>query len=254
MNKTNLLLVLLILSAVFVCTTGVASAISLSDKYVGNTVVDLEWTDRCGDFTKYKLYREGDLIHTEYTCNETFYRDTGRSKGVTYAYKIEVYNTTGVLVSEDNQLVTTGDVHGTITQSTTWTAATSPYTLTGGSVTVEEKATLTIQSGVTVNEGSNRVRGTLAPLDNVTFNGEGIYLKNVNGYSIKNCVFNGHQEGYRGIWLQGCSDCIIGSVLINSWYYLEPQQFHPCPNVIRDALRYAWCSHDVFLTFLRVDR
>ena len=35
---------------------------------------------------------------------------------------------------------------------------------------------------------------------------------------------------------------------------LEHQQFLPCPNVIRDALSYARCSHDVFLTFLRFDR
>nr|QNO52544.1 hypothetical protein BJKGENCM_00034 [Methanosarcinales archaeon ANME-1 ERB6] len=46
---------------------------------------------------------------------------------------------------------------------------------------------------------------------------------------------------------------IFGSVLINSWYYLEHQQFLPCPNVIRDTFSYAWCSHDVFLTFLRFD-
>ena len=46
----------------------------------------------------------------------------------------------------------------------------------------------------------------------------------------------------------------IGSALINSWYYLEHQQFHPCPNMIRDALSYARRSQDVFLTFLRFDR
>jgi len=213
MNKTNLVLVIIILSAAFFCaSTGVASA--LSDKYVGNTVVDLEWSGWCDDFSKYKLYRDDALILTEFDWDHTFYRDEGRSKGVTYDYKIEVYNATGVLVYEDTRSVTTGDVHGTITQSTTWTAASSPYTLTWD-VRVDEKATLTIQSGVTVNNGEHPVRGTIAPLDTVIFNGEGIYLENVNGYSIKNCVFNG--GGYRGIQLQGCNNCIISNNVVENY-------------------------------------
>ncbi|MCK4732570.1 MAG: hypothetical protein KAT65_08935, partial [Methanophagales archaeon] len=91
MKKTNLLLVLLILSAVFVCATGVASAM-LYPEYVGNTVVDLVWYSWSEDFSKYALYRDGTPIHTEFNRSTTFYRDEGPSKGVTYNYKIEVYN------------------------------------------------------------------------------------------------------------------------------------------------------------------
>ncbi len=46
---------------------------------------------------------------------------------------------------------------------------------------------------------------------------------------------------------------IVGNVL-SFVTHLEHQQFLPCPNVIRDALSYARCSQDVFLTFLRFDR
>jgi len=100
MKRTNLLLVSIVLFAAFFCAaTGVASAITLSDKYVGNTVVDLEWTKfQSDDFSKYKLYRDDALIHTEFNRDTIFYRDEGPSKGVTYVYKIEVYNATGGLV------------------------------------------------------------------------------------------------------------------------------------------------------------
>jgi len=221
MKRMNLLLVSIVLFATFFCAaTGVASAIILSDKYVGNTVVDLEWSKfERDDFSKYKLYRDDARIHTETNRDTTFYRDTGRSKGVTYDYKIEVYNATGGLVDGGTRSVTTGDVHGTITQSTTWTAATSPYTLTG-SVTVEKGVTLTIQSGVTVNNGQYLVIGTIAPLDTVTFNGEGIYLEHVDGYSIKNCVFNGTTASYStGIELYECNNCIISNNVVEN--YLE---------------------------------
>jgi hypothetical protein len=97
MNRTNLLLVLLLLSAAFFCAaTGVASAISLSDKYVGNTVVDLEWSKYGGtDFAIYALCRDGTVIHTESDRNNTFYGDVCLSKGNEYNYEIEVYNATG---------------------------------------------------------------------------------------------------------------------------------------------------------------
>jgi parallel beta-helix repeat protein len=116
MNKTNLLLVIIILSAAFFCaSTGVASAISLSDKYVGNTVVDLEWSKYWSDdFSKYKLYRDDALIHTEFNRSTTFYRDEGPSKGATRMYKIEVYNATGGLTEYDIESVTTGEVRSTM--------------------------------------------------------------------------------------------------------------------------------------------
>jgi parallel beta-helix repeat protein len=223
MNKTNLLLVIIILSAAFFCaSTGVASAISLSDKYVGNTVVDLEWTKYgIEDFSKYKLYRGDTLILTEFNRNITFYLDEGPSKGVTYDYKIEVYikAPNGTIVLEDwaTQSVTAGDVHGTITRDTTWTAASSPYNLTG-SVIVEgyqNYPKLTIENGVTVNGGGviyvdEYKEGTIAPLDSVTFNGVGISLESFHDYSIKNCVFNTGS----GIALGNPVNCTISNNII----------------------------------------
>jgi hypothetical protein len=93
MNKTNLLLVIIFLSAAFFCAaTGVASAITLSDKYVGNTVVDLEWSEWPYDeFSKYELCRDDNIIHTELNRSNTFYRDEGLSKGNGYNYVIKVY-------------------------------------------------------------------------------------------------------------------------------------------------------------------
>ena len=78
MRKTNLILVLLIVLAAFVCTTGVASAFEAI--YVGNTVVDLQWPKYEGeDFSGYKLYRNETLIAA--LCrNAILYRDRA-SKG-----------------------------------------------------------------------------------------------------------------------------------------------------------------------------
>jgi len=108
MNKTNLLLVIIFLSAAFFCAaTGVASAISLSDKYVGNTVADLEWTEWPewpDGFSKYELCRDEDLIHTELNRSNTFYRDEGLSKGNKYNYEIKVYNASGGLVANLNRI------------------------------------------------------------------------------------------------------------------------------------------------------
>jgi parallel beta-helix repeat protein len=224
MNKTNLLLLIIILSAAFFCaSTGVASAITLSDKYVGNTVVDLEWSKYGIDnFSKYELYRDDALIHTEHNRSTTFYRDEGLSKGVTYDYKIEVYNAAGELVSEGGTSATTGEVQGTLTQSTTWTAASSPYILYRG-VTVRNGATLTIKSGVTVNYDDEHVpwsleiSGTIAPLDNVTFIGVGIELVGVDGCLIKNCVFDGATTHGDGITLYGCNNGIISNNVVEHY-------------------------------------
>jgi hypothetical protein len=59
MKKINLVFVLAVAFALFlVCTCGVASAFSA--KYVGNTIVDLEWNEYVGeeDFYEYVIYRE----------------------------------------------------------------------------------------------------------------------------------------------------------------------------------------------------
>ena len=65
MKKIHLILVLLFAFALLISTSGVASAISISPKYVGNTMVDLSWTQyESTDFSKYELCRDGDLIAT----------------------------------------------------------------------------------------------------------------------------------------------------------------------------------------------
>ena len=184
MKKTNLLLILLILFAAFFCTICVASA--FGTRYVGNTVVDLAWSKYpYEDFSCYKINRSDQTIAIISDRNTTFYRDSGLSKGVTYDYKHVAYNKTGVIKWYATRSAATGNVHGTITKDLTWTAATSPYTLTGG-VSVAADATLTIANGVTVNSGSHgiSVSGTLSPLDTVTFNGEGIALSEVDDFSV----------------------------------------------------------------------
>ena len=223
MKKVNLLLILLIVFAVFVCATGTANA--LSAKYVGNTVVDLEWREYGStDFSKYELYRDGSLIHTELDRSTTFYRNRGLAKGVTYDYEIEIYNATGVLMQTDTQTVTTGNVHGTITRDTTWTVATSPYTLTRYGVTVEKDAILTIQPGVTVNSGSYGISfhsSEKLELEEVTFNGGGVWLDKVGYCSIKNCVFDGTTapSSGTGIYIQGAlrDNSIIGNNAVKNY-------------------------------------
>jgi capsular polysaccharide biosynthesis protein len=65
MKKIHLMLVLLFAFAVVTCTSGVVSAIYINPMYVGNTMVDLSWTEyESTDFSKYELYRDGSLIET----------------------------------------------------------------------------------------------------------------------------------------------------------------------------------------------
>ena len=131
MKKIHIMLVVLFVFAVLTCTSGVASAIALDTKYVGNTMVDLSWSPHgYSDFSKYELCRNGVRIPIK-DRTVTFYRDTGLTKGVTYTYEIRVYNATGGLVDTCTTSAKAGDVHGKITIDTSWTAASSPYDLTG---------------------------------------------------------------------------------------------------------------------------
>jgi parallel beta-helix repeat protein len=223
MNKFNLLLVLVIVSAALACTCGTASATWLHEVYVGNTIVDLEWAEDSGDdFSCYTLFRDGSLILTASNPTNTFHRYAGLPKGVTYNYQLNVYNATGVLKDNDTCTVTTGEVHGTITLDTTWTIGSSPYNVVSG-VTVDENAKLTIGKGVTVNAAkgvTGRILGTLAPLDTVTFNGVGIELRDVDHFSIKNCVFNGSTSSFgASISLWNCNYAIIRDTMVenNDW-------------------------------------
>ena len=213
MKKVHLMLVLLFAFAVVTCTSGVASA--LYPKYVGNTMVDLSWTQyESTDFSKYELYRDGSLIETIRDRTVTFYRDTGLTKGHTYNYEIRSYYTTDKYRS-DTTSATTGKVHGTITRDTAWTAASSPHTLTKYDLKVRNGATLTIERGVTViTSGSLSVRekGALYA-DGVSFSGGNgwygpdISITNAHA-SIKNCFF---EEGRISLYNSSYNDIMDNS-------------------------------------------
>jgi len=221
LKKISLILVLLILFAAFVCTTGVASAITLDPIYVGNTVVDLGWSKYGSeDFSCYKLYRNDSQNATISDRNTTFYRDTGPSKGVTYYYKIEAYNRTGVLRDYSfSQAVTTGKICGTITRDTTWGAT---YNLLG--VAVAEDVTLTI-SGATVKNGgeysSSRiyvgVNGSLSS-ESATFDAVGIQGERGSRHlSVRDCLL--YNDSY--LQLFGNDSSVIGNTLTNGDGYIR---------------------------------
>jgi hypothetical protein len=193
MKKIHLMLVVLFVFAVLTCTSGVASAY-LSTEYVGNTMVDLSWTEyKSTDFSKYELYRDGSLIKTIRARTITFYRDTWLTKGHTYNYEIRSYYTTDKYGS-DTTSATTGEVHGTITQDTTWTAANSPYTLTGDLLRIYDGATLTIAGGVQVSSNNiPRYWSDISVREKGTLNADGSRFCNVSisvydsHADIKNC-------------------------------------------------------------------
>jgi parallel beta-helix repeat protein len=197
--------------------SGVASAY-LSTEYVGNTIVDLSWTQyESTDFSKYELYRDGRLIETIRDRTVTFYRDEGLTKGHTYNYEIRSYYTTDKYRS-DTTSATTGEVHGTITRNTVWTAASSPYTLTER-IWVRNGSTLRIESGVMVTTvlytyGSSitvREKGALYA-DSVSFSGVSLSISDDSHAGIKNCSFE-----HAGIGLFSSNNTVItGNTLSNS--------------------------------------
>jgi parallel beta-helix repeat protein len=215
------LFIFVLLSTALVSMGGVASAapVSLEALYVGNTIVDLSWSKYPSeDFSTYRIYRNDSPLYMATNRSLTFFRDeeSGLTKGKLYIYQICVYNSSGGLVKEENATVSakTGDVHGTITVNTTWTAANSPYNLTGP-VTVEEGATLTIEPGVAVNISKLYVRGAIHA-EGISFKGEGISLYNSNGSTIKDCTFDGNGTASPGIYLKSCrNSTITGNTITN---------------------------------------
>ena len=215
MKKINLILVLAIAFALSVCASGVASATSLSTKYVGNTIVDLSWSQYwSSDFSKYKICRDGSPIATITSRSVTFYRDSGLTKGVTYGYTIYVYNSTGWLVDSGTTSPKTGDVHGTITRDTTWTAASSPYAQTGP-VTVQKGVHFTIQPCVKVENSALHIYETLK-VKSVTFKGF-VSIYNSNDSSIQDCSFDGNGIDATCLSLVSCNGAkIIGNTVSGS--------------------------------------
>ena len=192
MKKTLLMFVLLLVFAALISTSGVASAIYISPMYVGNTMVDLSWDEyRDTDFAKYELCRDGVPIKTITNRSLTFYRDSELPKGITYDYEIRVYGATGVLEDSRATKATTGEVRGTITQDTTWTAASSPYALTG-SVRVCNGATLTIASGVMVTSIATRSHYFHAAI--IVREKEALYADGVSFCNVSIKVHGSHAE------------------------------------------------------------
>ncbi len=205
------MLVVLLVFAVVTCTSGVASAY-VSTEYVGNTMVDLSWTQYESSFSKYELCRNGVPIAAITNRTDTHYRDTGLIKGKGYEYWLRVYSATGVLKETRTTRATTGEVHGTITQDTTWTAASSPYMLTGNVLRIYGGATLTIADGVLVS--SNNIPGYLSDIrvqKKGTLSADGSRFCNVSisvydsHADIKNCFF----EFKRNIRLDNSNDSAI---------------------------------------------
>jgi len=187
-------------------------------------MVDLSWflPDPSKYELKYELYRDGSLIETIRDRTTTFYRDEGLTKGHTYNYEMRgtsayrYYTTTA----------TTGEVYGTITRDTAWTATSSPYDLTGGAVSVRNGANLTIEKGV-------KVTGTAVEQGYLCVSGKGaLYADGVSFYDmrvttdidskmvcghaeIKNCSF----EGGRIFLRKSNNNVITGNTVANNAHY-----------------------------------
>ena len=215
MKKISFVLILAIALASLICMSSVASAIALNTKYVGNTIVDLSWSQYWStDFSKYVICRDGSPVATIENRAVTFYRDSGLTKGVTYGYAIYVYNSTGWLVDSGTTSAKTGDVHGTITRDTTWTAASSPYVQTG-SVTVQKGVHFTIQPGVKVDNAALYIYETLN-VKSVSFNGF-VEIYNSNDSSIQDCSFDCSGADVSCLHLESCNGAkIIGNTVSGS--------------------------------------
>jgi parallel beta-helix repeat protein len=183
-------------------------------------MVDLEWVPgNVTDFSKYELCRDGSPIATITDRSTTFYRDTGLTNGIKYHYELRYYNATGELVGTTGTRATTGEVHGTITQDTTWTAASSPYILHAGApslVQVFNGATLTIESGVKVINYEIYVGGTegqkgVLYADGSSFYDCGIIVWYEAHAEIKNCSFED-----KGISLCSSYNTLTGNTVYNS--------------------------------------
>jgi len=213
-------------SILFIAILMVAShgsqGISLEAPYVGNSMVDLEWSKHSSEnFSRYEILRDGDIIKGESDENIIFYRDNGVDKDVGYDYEVRVINKTGDQVENDTLIITTGFVRGTINIDTTWSSSTGSYDMFND-VTIAENATLTIGKDVVVNMDSNKINmiGILSDLDSVEFNGGSLFVEGIDGFSIKDCIFNGSSGGgFYGIEIKNCNDSVITNTEIR--YYTK---------------------------------
>ena len=184
----------------------------LEDLYVGNEIVDVRWPKISGSFSRYVISRDGENQATITNRNITTYRDGTLTKDTKYTYRFESYNGTGSLVDSGEVTVTTGEVHGTITQATTWTSASSPYALSDN-IQVEDNVQLSIENNVVVNSNIHEMNifGTLTPISWVTVQGNGFSVQDCNTVSISNCTFNGSTgtDQNIGLSLKNCTGTMI---------------------------------------------
>ena len=197
-------------------THGMRKSLALSPLYVGNVVVDLEWCQYTGfDFKSYNVYRGGNKIADINNQNTVFYRDSGLIRDTIYEYKIEVIDSNQKVLEEDNFSVTTGKVHGTITQSTTWSPATGVYnlsddvTVAGGTLTISPGTDVEWSDGEEISiDGANG--GSIDSLVDVSFEGEGqLDISNINDFAITLCSFKKLIQNHYVIYLRYCKDFIF---------------------------------------------
>ena len=198
------------------------SEVSLTAVYVGNVMVDLAWSKWDNqNFSYYRISRNESIIGIIMNRNTISFRDhENLTKGGDYTYVLEVMDDQEVVVGNGTLSVTLGEIRGIITQETTWIAMTSPFDLTG-EITVQSGGKLTIENGVRVNSGSNGivVTGALSPVEDVTFNGNGITLRDISNVSLRNCVFTGNTapENSVGIHVIGSDHISINDTDVHGY-------------------------------------
>ncbi len=119
--------------------------------------ISLSWDASPGSISNYAIYRAryriGPFVNiANVTAPTTSYTDSGLFDDASFFYHVTARNSTGAegpATRTDAAVPLTTTVSGTITTSTTWTLANSPYQVTG-SVIVRNGATLTIEPGVLV--------------------------------------------------------------------------------------------------------
>ena len=189
----------IVTGTLFLLTTG-GNATTLSRKYVGNEIVDLEWTEYTeGDFKEYRLYRDNEKI-ANYTdaANETFHRDPGLTKGTQYIYRLEVVDNSDEVVVNRTLSARTGEVTGVITLDTTW--GSGEYNLTGD-VIVEDDVRLSVGEDVAIytHEYQLVLQGTISDLTRVQIYGKALQIDGrkvgMTDFTINNCSFDGEEGG-----------------------------------------------------------
>jgi len=197
-----------------------AEAIDFSPVYVGNTIVDIEWTEYHGeDFDEYRLYRDEALIESYHNITDSFHRDgSNLTVNQSYSYRIDVVNVTDIVVNTSSFTITTGEVRGVIILDTSWEEG--EYRLAGNLV-VAANATFTVGSGVDIYTGvwSMVVQGNISDLHDVSFHGKGLAIdgkqSSMNAITLENCNFTGEGGGQHpgtalslrniGVLIKNCS-------------------------------------------------